>query len=364
MKIGIDCRLAGRQHAGIGRYIENLIVRLPALAPDVTFVYFFHDQRQAADINIEAPNVVRRFIPIRHYSLTEQTRLPGIFTQEKLDLLHVPHFNAPLLYKGKIILTIHDLLWHEFRGTRVTTLPSWLYFLKYFAYKKIVGQMIARAEKIFVPAQTIAQTVSRYYPQAKAKIVVTKEGISSTFLGKRISQPHKLKQFIYVGSLYPHKNIRLVIDALLKLSQYRLLIVGTRNVFQDDVKAYVRLKGLERQVEFLGYKSDSEIKELLEKSTALVQPSFSEGFGLTGVEAMATGTPVLASDIPIFEEIYQDGALYFDPHSVYSFCASVKRLESLDTEQLIQKSKKIVTQYSWDEMTQKTLDTYRSCLQK
>ena len=91
-RIGVDCRLAGTKHAGIGRYIENFIRRA---VKEKTFqwVLFFHDQPQAqAVLPGKLPHVKRVYIPVKHYSLKEQWTLPRVFLKEKLDLLHIPHF--------------------------------------------------------------------------------------------------------------------------------------------------------------------------------------------------------------------------------------------------------------------------------
>ena len=365
-RIGIDCRLAGKQHAGIGRYITNLITRLPALAPSIIWVYFFHDQRQLQEIFPEGlpKNVESRIVPVKHYSLAEQLFLPRGFGREQLSLLHVPHFNIPVLYRGKVVVTIHDLLWHEYQGLSVTTLPQWQYHLKHLMYRKVVNQAVRRAARILVPAETIAKTVSQYYPFAETKIRVTKEGVDEAYkMGKKPQPNIALKKtFLYVGSLYPHKNIRLVIDALSHLQGYELLIAGTRTVFQNQVRKYIQQKNLEQRVHVLGYVSDEELHRDYASIFALVQPSRSEGFGLTGVEAMAAGAPVLASDIPIFREIYQHAAIYFNPDSVESFIDAVKRMEKVNRSQVIRQGQELAKQYNWDTMAEKTLAAYQEIL--
>lgn len=371
--IGIDCRLAGIRHAGIGRYIENLVKRLVVLEPDFHWILFFYDQEQAQQVLgdvIHLPQVEVILTPIRHYSLAEQLQLPQNFRHQDLDLLHVPHFNVPLRYKGKLIITIHDLLWHEYRGMAFTTLPSWLYYLKYLSYRFIVSQAVHKALKILVPAETIRLTLLHFYPELSQKITVTKEGVDDRLLVARspVTQSpakNQSKILLYVGSLYPHKNLKLVIDALAELPGYELWIVGTRNVFQERVQAYVSEKGLVGQVKFCGYLSDQELSDLRQKVTALVQPSFSEGFGLTGLEAMAFQIPLLASDIAIFKEIYQDGAIYFDPHSLQSFVAACQKLSMYDLaeqKKLLAHASHVAEQYSWDKTAVETLQAYRQLL--
>lgn len=373
IRIGIDCRLSGSAHAGIGRYIENLILRLPQIAPEFEWVYFFHDLSQWQELlhtahpkqRLGLKKVTVRYVPIRHYTLAEQLRLPGIFTQEKLDLLHVPHFNAPLLNRVPTVVTIHDLLWHEYRGNTVTTLPPWVYWLKYIGYKKVVSQAVQQAVKVIVPTETIKRTLLQQYPKLQSKIVVTHEGVDQRLLSSQqlTTLPKKARQsLLYVGSLYPHKNIRLVIDALQQLHAYELIIVGSRNVFQKEVETYSQKQGVANRVIFTGYLSDQALNKLFQQVTALVQPSLSEGFGLTGVEAMAAGIPVLASRIPIFEEIYQEASIYFDPHSVNSFVSAVQKLAKSNRQSIINKGKKVAARYSWDTMTIQTVAAYRSAL--
>ena len=132
-------------------------------------------------------------------------------------------------------------------------------------------------------------------------------------------------------------------------------------VFQDKVKSYIKYKNIENQVEFLGYVSDEKLADLYQQVTALVQPSFSEGFGLTGVEAMALGTSVLASDIPIFKEIYQDAAFYFSPHSVASFIQAVYALEQ-NTDEINTEGQAIAKNYSWKKMARDTQKVYQEIL--
>lgn len=353
-RIGLDCRLAGTKHAGIGRYISELIRHLlPLLKQQTTLVLFFFDQTQAKEVlgqDIRHPRLELIYAPIKHYGWQEQWRMPKVFAAAKLDLLHVPHWNVPLAYRGKLIVTIHDLLWHEQRGLHMTTLKPWQYLFKYLFYLLIVRQATRRATAIIVPAQTIADTVGKYYPSCRHKITVVKEGVAPAYQFTATAGKSSRKQLIYTGSLYPHKNLQLVIRALHKLPKYQLVVVGARNVFQDQIRQLVARHKVKAQVKFLGFVEDRKLIQLYSKASALVQPSLSEGFGLTGLEAMAAGLPVLASRIPIFAEIYQDGAIFFDPHDQDSFLSAVRELELADRHELRQKGQAVAAAYSWQQM--------------
>lgn len=365
-RLGIDARLAGTKHAGIGRYSENLIQRLIKLNSnetakiEVKLILFFFDRLQANKVLgqlINSKQIEIIIAPIKHYGLAEQLLLPKIYKSAKLDLLFVPHWNIPMAYQGKLAITIHDLLWHEQKGLTVTTLQPWIYVLKYWIYRLVSQRAANKARVIFVPTQTIKATVARYYPSTTDKIVVSKEGIASLYekrsQEKIMSDQGKLKvkkQLIYTGSLYPHKNIKLVIQSLKKLPKYKLLIASSRNIFQDQLQTIISNYKVKNQVEFLGFVPDEQLIALYKESTALVQPSLSEGFGLTGIEAMASHLPVLASDIQVFREIYQDAAFFFDPKSCDSFVTALKHLESSNRQQVIKRGLKITKQYSFDQM--------------
>lgn len=381
-RIGIDCRLAGAQHAGIGRYVENLILNLPATVPDksglpqpITWILFFYDADQAIQIQkIWPANVELRFAPIRHYTLKEQLIMPGLFSAAKLDLLHVPHFNIAWGYSGKTVITIHDLLWHEQRGSQVTTLKPWVYWLKYWLYLWTVNLAVTKAEKIFVPAETIKETVAKYYPKVKAKIIVTPEGLSEKYaqiardliktgqlpLPPKSTAKNDLK-FIYTGSLYPHKNLSLVLQALKNHPNWHLTVVGVRSVFQAQLKQQIKSLDIANQVNQIGYVTDRELIALYQQSQALIQPSLSEGFGLTGIEAMAAGTLVIASDIKIFREVYGTAAVFFNPQSVSNFEIVANYVADLNPKlrrQRIETGLNLSLSYKWSEMVKKTLSSY------
>jgi glycosyltransferase involved in cell wall biosynthesis len=365
-RVGVDCRLAGRRHAGIGRYTENLVRELLQLPNSFAWVFFFHDQLQANQvlegIDLTKHDVEIIFCPVQHYSFTEQLQLPKIFSSAKLDLLHIPHFNVPVFYTGKIVVTIHDLLWHEYRGATVTTLPAWQYWPKYFMYRFTVQTAVSRAKEIIVPTQTVSQQVLKYYPSAKSKLHITYEGVEPRFFVQHDKKAQPV--LLYVGSLYPHKNVKVVIDALTQLPEYTFKIVSARSAFEHTLRHYSTQKNLNNRVEFLGFQDDQKVAELLHTATALVQPSLSEGFGLTGLEALASGTPVIASNIPIFHEIYKDQAKFFEPKNSADFVEAVRRVEKLNRTKFSKAARQFAQQYDWSKMASQTLAVYNKAVQE
>lgn len=362
-KIGIDCRLSGLSHGGIGRYEVELFSRVLKDDRYSFVVYLFEEsQRESLSVNISQSDerITWRLIPIRHYSLAEQVRLPQQFYQDNLDVLHVPHFNVPVGYLRPTIITIHDLLWHERMGTQVTTLPAWQYWIKHHAYRIVSRQAISHATKVIVPSRTIKETVSRLVPGSEDKITITYEGVGAQFApnNRMIRDP---KHLLYVGSLYPHKNVHLVLRGLALLPRHHLTIVTPRSAFTLAIKKEIARLHLQSRVRFEYQASDQRLLELYQSVGALVQPSFSEGFGLTGIEALACHTPLLASRIPIFQEIYEDLAIYFDPEAVTSFCEAVQKIKYKTPTKSRQQ---LLDRYDWDNTADLTLQVYADTLRK
>lgn len=361
MRIGIDCRLAGSAHAGIGRYVMEL-VRHVCTDQSVEWVLFVSDRAQQDEIGLSNLSQVT-FVTAsyRHYSLSEQILLPRVFRQQQLDLLHVPHFNLPLLYRGRVVVTIHDLLWHQQRGASVTTLSPVVYWLKYSFYQLVVKNAVNRASKILVPSETIAKQLVKYYPKLKIQPSVVYEGNS---LEANQSETVKKLQFekylLYVGSLYPHKNWRLILDVLEIDKSLNLVVVSARSAFTKQLYHEIESRKLSGRVQVFLNLADSKLNWLYQHAQALIQPSFSEGFGLTGIEAMSVGTSVLASDIEVFHEIYADAALYFDPKQALDLHKQIKNNQDnpVSKNVLLKQAK----QYSWEKFAKQVMQIYRSCL--
>ncbi len=368
-RIGIDCRLAGKEHAGIGRYIAEFVPKI-IKHRDVHWVLFFRNRSQFNELFSDQSlpsNVELVLTNVRHYSLAEQLLLPFIFGRHHLDLLHIPHFNLPIFYRGKFVLTIHDLLWHHHRGSRVTTLPAWQYWLKYGFYRLITRHAIKRASQIMVPSRAVAQTIVAIYPTVQHKIQVTYEGVASALTKFGKSRPLRKRdkhQLLYVGSLYPHKNVALILTALKLLpDKYHLKVVSARSVFADQFLKQVQQIRLTKRVEYVGAVDDRQLATIYQSTQALIQPSTSEGFGLTGIEALAFRTPVIASDIPVFREIYKEAALFFKPNQAQSLADQVMALEKRQLFHSQQaKAISVSQQYNWHKLVNQTWQTYQRVL--
>ncbi len=366
MKIGIDCRMYGLKHAGIGRYVLSLVENLLVLDKENEYVLFMRKEFE------EIKSVGRRTkfkiieVDAAHYSLKEQLLFPFFLYKEKLDLVHFPHFNVPVFYFGKYVVTIHDLIKHTSRGIATTTRSGLVYWPKYFGYKLVFWLAVKRAAMTLVPSRFVKEELVKQYHLDPGKVRVTYEGVDTKISNKtQILEKYKIQEpyLLYVGSVYPHKNIENLIEAV-KILKINLVIVCGRSVFWERLKKKVGEMGAGEIVNLVGFVPDEELSMIYQQAEAFVFPSLSEGFGLPGLEAMVQGTPVAASDIPVFREIYKNAAIYFNPLSSADMADKIKKL--LQDKELQQRLKKrgleLAEGYSWKKMASETLLGYNQAL--
>ena len=175
MRIVIDARLYGLENAGLGRYAINLIDELQKI--DVKNEYFVLLRKKYFNQLNFNNNWKKVLADINHYSLDEQIKLSKIIKDLKPDLVHFLHFNVPIFFKGKFIVTVHDLLIHKQKGLEATTLTPSRYFLKRLGYKFVFGNAVKKAVKVIVPSQAVKDEVCYYYKLNTEKVIVTYEGI-------------------------------------------------------------------------------------------------------------------------------------------------------------------------------------------
>ncbi len=301
MKLVIDVRMRGAGNTrGIGRYIEETLSAMKPLLP-------------------KEWEVVELDAPIRWYTVAEQTKWPSVIKNAKPDLLWVPHWNVPLLYRGKLAITIHDLLLlHQSSSAKASTRNPLVAFIKKIGHRIVLSNAVKHACVIFVPTNAVADDVAAFFPSAKSKIVVTGEGLTKLPAPSAPSGAANLadKSFLlYVGSSYPHKRVDLLIDAWSELAKSHpellLVITGERDVFLERHMNRVRTQNLPRVI-FPGRVSNAEIAWLFAHATLFVFPSSFEGMGLPPIEALSAGLPVVCSDIPVLREVVpESGVLFF-----------------------------------------------------
>ena len=355
--ICIDARLWGISHTGIGRYTQNLIANLPSASGFRVVLVVAPECRDEPSL-ATYPKMVARFHP---YSPLAQLEMLFIFIKIRPDLVHFTHSAITALWPGKYVVTIHDFIKHQSKGVGTTTQTPLMYWINYLGFLFVNWMSLARAKHIFVPSNYWKNYIHKKYNIPPAKVSVTYEAVSDTFkyLQPSAYNPRIPKPFVvHTGSLYPHKNIPVLVSAVEKLGgKVHLALVCARSVFSSRIPH-------SPYIHFLGRLSDADLKAVYKKALAYVFPSLIEGFGLPGLEAMAAGVPVIAAEASCLLEIYEDAALYFDPHNPTDLAGKIDLIlaDVQLRQELIARGKSQARKYSWVKMAQQTWQTYQGKL--
>lgn len=373
-KILFDARLYGLKNAGIGRYIMKLLENLQCDSQNNYSILLRKSDFNQIKFGKNFQKVLADF---PHYTLSEQRFLPALIAEIKPDFCHFPHFNTPIFYRGKYVVTIHDLIKHFSKGSKTTTKTPFLYWPKFIAYKTVFRRGVRNATKIIVPSFSVKNELEGVYPKTKGKIEVVYEGVDEKFKKKTRQESNLLAKYqikrpfvIYTGSVYPHKNIESLLQAIKlingtnnsqKANQKIMLVIScARSVFWERLSGQIEKQKLGGLVKMAGFIKDEELAFLYGQASCFVFPTLSEGFGLPGLEAMAAGLPVVCSNIPVLKEVYNGAALYFNPKDPKEIAQKILSIINDDflAASLRKKGFAQIKKYSWQKTAEETLRVY------
>lgn len=377
MRIIIDARMY--QQSGIGRYLRNLLINLQEIDHENEYL-ILHLKEDYEDVQYKK-NFHKVLADFKWYSLTEQRRLPKVLNDLRADLVHFPHFNVPVFFQGKFIVTIHDLIHQHFTMNRSSTLNPLIYFLKQAVYEKVFKFAIEKSLNILTPSNFVKNQLINEWNINSTKIEVTYEAVDDKILTivnkmdmedlQRIMQKFNIQPpfIFYVGNAHPHKNVEGLIKAFRSLPRFQwggndgkrwlLVLSGQDHYFWQRIRQEFQHK----DIIYTGALSDEELVALYKGAEIFIMPSFEEGFGLSILEAMACGTPVLTSNIRVLREVGGEAAYYFNPESVEDMISNiVKIIENKKLrEDLVKMGYRRHKMFSWEKLAKKTLEIYRQC---
>lgn len=374
MRIGIDARFYGPKGKGLGRYTEKLIKNLEKVDLKNQYVIFLRQENYDEYIP-ENNNFKKVVADLKWYSLDEQLKLPKLIKEQQIDLMHFPHFNVPILYRGDFVVTIHDLILLRFPTKRATTLGPLLYKIKYLGYKLAINSAVKRAKKVITVSHFTKDDLVDYFKIKESKVKVTYEACDRVeFSQLKVPEPDFLENnkitkpyILYVGNAYPHKNLEGLIAAYKKFKKrndfsHQLVLVGKEDYFYKRLKQDAYSSGLlhDSSVVFFGFASQSDLAYLYAKASLYVFPSFIEGFGLPGLEAMSFGLPVISSNTSSLPEILGRAAVYFDPkdrQDIVSKMEKVLKDEKLQ-RRMMMSGRSQIDKFSWTSCARETLRVY------
>ncbi len=371
MKIGIDARFYNE--SGVGRYIRNLIVNLKMLDKENQYSIFLlpKDFKQFANTK----NFQGVCADFAWYGFAEQFNFPKLLNKFKLDLMHFPHFNVPIFYSGKFVVTIHDLIHQHHAMKRATTLNPLTFKIKQIGYRKVFKIAASKSQKILVPSKSVQQLLTREWNVASDKIVITPEAVDNKILEianrmTKIEYEKILSKFkinnsylFYVGNAHPHKNLESLIKAFLILQKNNptllLVLSGYDHYFWQRLKK----EHTHKNIIYTGFISDEQLVALYKGAQVYIMPSYEEGFGIPILEAFACFCPVISSKVGSLPEVGGDACLYFDPHNLDDLVEKITNVLKDQTlrKKMIAKGKNRMKLYSWEHLAKQTLEVYHKC---
>ena len=369
MRIAIDARKL--HDFGIGTYIRNLLKHLASFDPDTEYVVLCRPQDRES-VRQMAPNFTPVAEQAKPYSIREQIALPVRLLTARVDLFHAPHYVLPPLVPCRSIVTIHDCIHLMF--------PQYLPNRMAYVYARAsLAAAATRASRILTVSETSKSDILRYCNVPAERIIVIPNAIDDRLATppliedvQRVRERYQLDGpfALYVGNIKPHKNLERLIDAFHLVrregfERLKLLIIG------DQISKFPRLRRavdrykLHKHVRFLGYVGDDTLAALYRLATVFVFPSLYEGFGLPPLEALASGTPVVTSNVSSLPEVMGDAAVLVDPYSAKSIADGIQRVlvDPVLRETLRVRGLERVKAFSWEASVRRTLEVYREVLQ-
>ncbi|HVU04595.1 MAG TPA: glycosyltransferase family 1 protein [Polyangiaceae bacterium] len=367
MRFVVDARYGGPEPSGIGNYVRGIGSRLPALSPDDRFRFWVRPRAAPIATLPNAEHVRVRAVPAGLATLLWPARLDALAPE---DVFHGP---ANILGFGlpcPAVVTVHDVMWLE--HLEWCQPRPYLRPVSRAYYTTGILRALRLADRILTVSQASADAIVRVEPGAHGRVVVTPNACEAHFRAPESRDDARREAaralgfdepyFLVVGQNQPSKAHDVAVRAFAEagLSRHRLVLVQRLEPGRG-LHRLVRELGIERRVSFASSLPLSGLVAAYQSADALVQPSLAEGFGLPALEAMASGCPVAASDIPPLREVLGGSGLLSAPGDASALAGNLRRLAEEPTllGELRERGLERAKAFSWDRSAALTLDVYR-----
>ena len=290
--------------------------------------------------------------------------LPRAATSARVDVIHAPSYTAPLWSSAPVVVTIHDVSYERH--------PEWYPYQRDAMRRMFYRRSARTAARVLTDSEFSASEIAAAYQIPRDRIIVAPLGVSDHFapvdrpnetLPAQITSPFLL----HVGDLHERRNLPLVVHAMFEAQRrpgmppLSLVLAGVDRGIGDRLRAYAREADSPDSVVCLGPVTDSQLLALYRGAAALVYPSRYEGFGLPVLEAMACGTPVIASRAASIPEVLGDAGVLLDPDDELGWANAIAQVVS-DEWQKGRMRKAGLTrakEFTWARTASITLEAYR-----
>lgn len=368
MKIGIDARHYRANTGGIGRYTRGLIRHLLEIDQENDYLLFLTPE-DAKEYTLSARNARAEVVAVPPCSFQEQTHFYRLLKKHACEVVHFTNFNHPLLYQGNFVVTIHDLIPLIMNVVKKHCTPLkngiryWLFRHATRAAKKIISISDATKQDLLTHLGTDSDKITTIYL-----------GIDNAFSRDLAPQPERLRQKYGITSPYilflsqwsPNKGLGELLSAFEQLRRegcsHQLVLAGKPVPRFPEYTARIARSPYKKEIVVTGFVEDKDVPLLYKQADLFVFPSHREGFGIPPLEAMAVGTPVVASHTSCMPEILGEAATYVNPTLPAELAQGIRRVLTSPSlqETLRQRGFAQVKKYSWRTMAEETLALYRA----
>lgn len=370
MRLGIDAReIEQGVYTGIGHPLNDFLKYFATVENEDECV-LFSNKPLPMDYGPRFKNVV---VPGKSTFIWDQVRLPRVIKREKIELFYSPYYKVPLLASCPMVSAILDLMYIMYAPYgRVLSFWGKLY------YATFGKQYTRKAKKILTCSQHSKQDIVKFYGVSPEKIEVIPLNISARYkvetdLTKIEQMREKFRidgpYILYMGNFKPHKNVSRIVEAFARVSSLfpdlKLVLVAPLQHGYSKLSAQVKDLGVDHRVIFTGKITEGDQPHLLYAGAEMfVFPSFYEGFGLPPVEAMACGTPVIASNVTSVPEVVKDAGILIDPQSVDQIAEAIKKIlnDSDLRDRLVSKGLEYAQEYNEQKIAEMNYAFFKSVL--
>jgi glycosyltransferase involved in cell wall biosynthesis len=374
LRIGIDARLL-RYRRGIGNFVFNLVDSLARQNPHHDFL-LYTDTPEAREFAPSDSRFTVKVLRPKLYPLWEQVILPRQVAKDQLDVLHCPANAAPLFLNRStaLVLTIHDVMYMLPPATMPVS-PSLYQRVGRGYLRQVVPRVINNAAAVTTISNFSQRDICENLGRASDDVVVIYEAPGRLFrrlprsdgadniAGLGVTAPFILA----MGALDPRKNTARLLAAFGRTggqTGLKLVIVGLSKRARSHFAEMARSLGLEEAVLLLGFVTEEELVSLYNAAEIMLYPSLYEGFGMPVLEAMACGTPVIASTSAAIPEIAGDAAELVDPTNTDALACAIVRVSGDATlrREMTDRGYNRAGEFSWDTVARKMLDVYEAAV--
>jgi len=343
----VDAGVIGRRRTGDETYVREVLTELGRRDLGFRIVAVVNDSESAPE------GVTGVVLPAGSQFTRLAWQLPRLLRSLRGQLAHFQYI-VPPLYTGPAVVTVHDMSF-ELLPELEDPLDGW-------ALRRLVPMSVRRARLVFTVSEWTKRDILRRYDLAPDRVIVTSNGVGKEFRpdGPRPSRPPYM---LFVGALRPRKDPVTAFEAFLRVADLgmQFVMIGPDKGLYRRLRATIERHGAEDRVEIRGYVSREELAAMYRGAECLVLPSMYEGFGLPVIEAMASGTPVVATTVGAIPEIAGDAAVLVPPRDPASLAEGIRTAFEQRTQLAIRGLNRAKL-FSWDEVAGRIADGYKSIL--